>query len=80
MLNAFYDASTFFSTHKGKLKADVQNLSVIMEVHISRNENERLNIIQVICFHFSEGVISTYHGHFGDTNLWNNMTYPYLIF
>ncbi|KAL3984535.1 LBP / BPI / CETP family N-terminal domain protein [Acanthocheilonema viteae] len=46
MLNAVYDASTFFSTHKGKLKADVQNLSVAMEVHISRNESERLNIIE----------------------------------
>uniref|UniRef100_A0A915PVW3 Lipid-binding serum glycoprotein C-terminal domain-containing protein n=1 Tax=Setaria digitata TaxID=48799 RepID=A0A915PVW3_9BILA len=46
MLNAIYDASTFFSTHKGKLKADVQNLSVIMEVHISRNESEKLNIIE----------------------------------
>lgn len=46
MLNAVYDASTFFSTHKGKLKADVQNLSVTMEVHISRNERERLNIIK----------------------------------
>ncbi|CAG9534285.1 unnamed protein product [Cercopithifilaria johnstoni] len=50
MLNAIYDASTFFSTHKGKLKADVQNLSVTMEVHISRNESERLNIIETpIC-------------------------------
>ncbi|VDN82563.1 unnamed protein product [Brugia pahangi] len=46
MLNAFYDASTFFSTYKGKLKADVQNLSVTIEVHISRNESEKLNIIE----------------------------------
>uniref|UniRef100_A0A1I8EAW6 BPI2 domain-containing protein n=1 Tax=Wuchereria bancrofti TaxID=6293 RepID=A0A1I8EAW6_WUCBA len=46
MLNAFYDASTFFSTYKGKLKADVQNLSVAIEVHISRNEIEKLNIIE----------------------------------
>ncbi|VDK87149.1 unnamed protein product [Litomosoides sigmodontis] len=46
MLNAVYDASTFFSTHKGKLKADVQNLSVIMEIHISRNESEELNVIE----------------------------------
>ncbi|VDK70817.1 unnamed protein product [Onchocerca ochengi] len=45
-LNAVYDASTFFSTHKGKLKADVQNLSVTMEIHISRNESEKLNIIE----------------------------------
>uniref|UniRef100_A0A0R3S0P9 BPI1 domain-containing protein n=1 Tax=Elaeophora elaphi TaxID=1147741 RepID=A0A0R3S0P9_9BILA len=50
MLNAIYDASTFFSTHKGKLKADVQNLSVTMEIHISRNESEKLNIIETpIC-------------------------------
>ncbi|KAM3718154.1 Nose resistant to fluoxetine protein [Dirofilaria immitis] len=49
-LNAIYDASTFISTHKGKLKADVQNLSVIMEIHISRNESEKLNIIETpIC-------------------------------
>ncbi|EFO18236.2 hypothetical protein LOAG_10260 [Loa loa] len=46
MLNAIYDASTFFISHKGKLKADVQNLSVSMEIHISRNESERLNIIE----------------------------------
>uniref|UniRef100_A0A8R1TW70 Lipid-binding serum glycoprotein C-terminal domain-containing protein n=1 Tax=Onchocerca volvulus TaxID=6282 RepID=A0A8R1TW70_ONCVO len=45
-LNAVYDASTFFSIHKGKLKADVQNLSVTMEIHISRNESEKLNIIE----------------------------------
>lgn len=49
MVNAVYDASTFFSTHKGKLKADIQNLNVTMEVHISRNESERLNIIEVRC-------------------------------
>ncbi|VDK30313.1 unnamed protein product [Gongylonema pulchrum] len=46
MLNAIYDASTFFATYKGKFKAEVKNLSVIMEVHISRNETEKINIIE----------------------------------
>lgn len=51
MLNAIYDASTFFATYKGKFKADVKNLSVIMEVHISRNETEKINIIEVNVIH-----------------------------
>uniref|UniRef100_A0A915BE14 Bactericidal permeability-increasing protein n=1 Tax=Parascaris univalens TaxID=6257 RepID=A0A915BE14_PARUN len=50
MMSAIYDASTFFTTYKGKFKADVENLTVIMEVYVSRNETANLNIIETpIC-------------------------------
>lgn len=46
-VTAIYDASTFFSTYTGKFKAEIENLTINMEVHISRNEDAKLNIIKV---------------------------------
>ncbi|VDN60136.1 unnamed protein product [Dracunculus medinensis] len=45
-VTAIYDASTFFSTYTGKFKAEIENLTINMEVHISRNEDAKLNIIK----------------------------------
>ncbi|VDK18896.1 unnamed protein product [Anisakis simplex] len=47
MVSAIYDASTFFTTYTGKFKADVENLTVTMEVYVSRNETAKINIIEV---------------------------------
>ncbi|MFH4975885.1 hypothetical protein AB6A40_002594 [Gnathostoma spinigerum] len=50
MISAVYDASTFFTTYKGKFRADVQNLSIVMEVSIDRDEETKTNIIETpIC-------------------------------
>ncbi|KAK0408936.1 hypothetical protein QR680_004249 [Steinernema hermaphroditum] len=46
-LGAAYQASLGFFGQNGRCRAQVKNLTIEMEVHITRNETERKNIVEV---------------------------------
>ncbi|VDD93407.1 unnamed protein product [Enterobius vermicularis] len=47
VISAACEISSFLTTQRGKLRGEIQNLSIVMEVHMQRNESTKMNIITV---------------------------------